>query len=131
MLGLHKLGLGPLGNDIFWRHMMSFAINHVLRELKHHARIPVPGPESWTLVGVADTHGFLKEGEIFVCVDSPHESRLLYLEGPTLVSRSPTIHPGDVQVVHAIGRPPPGSPFARESLRNTIVFSTRGMLSFP
>ena len=126
MLALHKLGLESPNNDIFWRQMMAFAVNHVLRELKHHARIPVPGTDSWTLVGVADVHGYLKEGEIFACVDSPHESGLIYLEGPTLVSRSPTIHPGDVQVVNAIGRPPPGSPFARESLRNTIVFSIKG-----
>ena len=131
MLGLHKLGLDPLIHDPFWRQMMDFAINHVLRELKHHARIPVPGRDSWTLVGVADVHGYLREGEIFACIDSPNESRLIYLEGPVLVSRSPTIHPGDVQVVYAIGRPPSDSPFARESLRNTIVFSTLGQSPLP
>ena len=99
----------------------------VLRELKHHARIPVPGPESWTLVGVADIHGQLEEGEIFACIDSPNDSRLIYLEGPCLISRSPTIHPGDIQMVHAIGRPPAGSALASESLRNTVVFSIQGM----
>ncbi|KAI8995541.1 RdRP-domain-containing protein [Trametes punicea] len=78
MLGLHKLGLGPLDGDYFWQQMMDFAINHVLRELKHHARIPVP--DSWTL---------------------------------------------------AIGRPLPGSPFERESLRNTVVFSTKGARPLP
>ncbi|RPD82652.1 RdRP-domain-containing protein [Lentinus tigrinus ALCF2SS1-7] len=131
MLGLHKLGLEPLKRDVFWRQMMAFAVNHVLRELKHRARIPVPGLDSWTLVGVADVHGYLGEGEVFVCVDSPNEAELVYLEGPILVSRSPTIHPGDVQVVHAIGKPPSGSPFARESLRNTIVFSIRGERPLP
>ncbi|KAI0724458.1 RdRP-domain-containing protein [Cerioporus squamosus] len=131
MIGLHKLGLDPLKYDIFWRQMMAFAVNHVLRELKHRARIPVPGLDSWTLVGVADVHGYLGEGEVFVCVDSPNEAGLIYLEGQTLVSRSPTIHPGDVQIVHAIGKPPAGSPFARESLRNTIVFSTKGERPLP
>lgn len=127
MLGLHKLGLEPLNGHKFWRQMMDFAINHVLRELKHHARIPVPGEESWTLVGVADVHHQLKQGEVFACIDSPDESSLIYLEGPTLISRSPTIHPGDVQVVHAIGRPPAGTPLAKETLRNTVVFSTQGV----
>ena len=127
ILNLHKLGLDPPNDDVFWRQAMDFAINHVLRELKHHARIPVPGPESWTLVGVADIHGQLEEGEIFACIDSPNESRLIYLEGPCLISRSPTIHPGDVQMVHAIGRPPAGSALASESLRNTVVFSIQGM----
>ncbi|KAI0361727.1 RdRP-domain-containing protein [Trametes cingulata] len=126
MLGLHKLGVGPLHGDRFWEQLMDFSINHVLRELKHHARIPVP--DSWTLVGVADVHGYLKEGEIFACVDSPNHTGLIYLEGRTLVSRSPIIHPGDVQIVHAIGRPPPGSPFEHESLRNTVVFSIKGEL---
>lgn len=125
MLGLHKLGVGS-PQDAFWRQMMDFAINHVLRELKHRARIPVPGLHSWTLVGVADVHGYLLEGEVFACIDSPLESDLIYLEGRVLVSRSPTIHPGDVQIVRAIGIPPPDSPFARESLRNTIVFSIQG-----
>ncbi|KAH9944464.1 RNA dependent RNA polymerase-domain-containing protein [Epithele typhae] len=125
MVNLHKLGVQPPHDD-FWRQMMDFAINHVLRELKHHARIPVPGSDCWTLVGVADVYGYLREGEVFACVDSPHESGLIYLSGDILVSRSPTIHPGDVQVVRAIGRPPPNSPFAREPLRNTVVFSIRG-----
>ncbi|KAI1797790.1 RdRP-domain-containing protein [Ganoderma leucocontextum] len=126
MLGLHKLGLGPPDGDVFWRQIMDFAINHVLRELKHHARIPVPGRDSWTLVGVADVHEQLREGEVFACIDSPNESSLIYLEGDILVSRSPTIHPGDAQVVQAIGRPPAGTPLAKETLRNTIVFSTQG-----
>ncbi|EJF66614.1 RdRP-domain-containing protein [Dichomitus squalens LYAD-421 SS1] len=131
MLGLHKLGLGPLDDDIFWRQMMDFAVNHVLRELKHRARIPVPGTDSWTLVGVADIHRELKEGEIFVCVDSPKEKGLIFLEGPCVVSRSPTIHPGDVQIATAIGRPRPGSHYDVESLRNTVVFSTTGSRPLP
>ncbi|GBE78383.1 RNA dependent RNA polymerase-domain-containing protein [Sparassis latifolia] len=129
MLSLHRLGVGPLSEDVFWQQMMDFAVNHVLRELKHHARIPVP--DGWTLVGVADVHGFLKEGEIFACIDSQDHSGLIYLEGPTLISRSPTIHPGDVQLVRAIGRPPPGSPFEKESLRNSVVFSIKGARPLP
>ena len=126
MLGLYKLGLEPFNEDAFWHQMMDFAMNHVLRELKHHARIPVPGMDSWTLVGVADVHKQLMEGEVFACIDSPNESGLIYLEGPILISRSPTIHPGDVQVVHAIGPPPADTPLAQELLRNTVVFSAQG-----
>ena len=29
--------------DPFYKHLLDFAINHVLRDLKHHARIPIPG----------------------------------------------------------------------------------------
>ncbi|KAI0778083.1 RdRP-domain-containing protein [Trametes elegans] len=128
--GLHKLGRSQLEGDDFWDEMMEFAANHVMRELKHHARIPVP--DSWTLVGVADVHGYLEEGEVFACIDSPKsEDGPIYLEGRALVSRSPTIHPGDVQVVTAIGPPPADSPFAHEPLPNTIVFSTKGKRPLP
>jgi RNA-dependent RNA polymerase len=122
MTSLDSLGL-DLPADSFYERMMEFAVHHVLRELKHHARIPVPG--GWTLVGVADNHNFLKEGQIFACV-KPEGSKALYLEGPILISRSPTIHPGDVQVAHAVGKPPKGSCFAIEPLPNTVVFSVQG-----
>lgn len=40
------------------------------------------------------------------------------------------IHPGDVQIVRAIGHPPPGSPFENKPLLNAVVFSIKGMISF-
>lgn len=123
LLHLHKRGVRDLLANKFWKRSIDFAVYHVLRELKNHARIPIP--DAWTLVGVADEHNFLKEGEIFACV-KPQNGGTLYLEGDILISRSPTIHPGDVQVVRAIGRPPPGSPFEKEPLPNTVVFSTKG-----
>src|SRR5215471_17849624 len=92
MISLDSLGIAPL-SDEFYGRMMEYAVHHVLRELKHHARIPIPG--GWTLVGVADVHNVLEEGQIFACV-KPEGSKSQYLEGPILISRSPTIHPGDV-----------------------------------
>ena len=47
-------------------------------------------------MGVADVHGLLREGEIFASFKNPDTGKTVYLEGPTLISRSPTIHPGDV-----------------------------------
>lgn len=120
MLTLAKLNVTDQLNDRFYRQMMDCAIYHVLRLLKNRARIPIPG--AWTLVGVADVHKFLKEGEIFACV-KPLEGPIIYLEGSVIISRSPTIHPGDVQIVHAIGEPPENSCFAQEPLYNTVVFS--------
>ena len=124
MNSLDKIGIDSLAGDKFYNKFFEFAQNHVLRELKHHARIPVPG--AWTLVGVADVHKYLKPGEIFACV-RPLNSSPIFLEGPVLISRSPTIHPGDIQVAFAIGRPPPGSCFEKEPLPNTVVFSVLGM----
>ena len=108
--------------DAFYNQVIRAAIFHILRDLKQRARIRVPG---WTLVGVADVHSYLKDGEVFVCIEERRGQRK-FLEGLVCVSRSPTIHPGDVQVARAIGKPPSDSPFFVEPLQNTIVFSTKG-----
>jgi len=128
LLHLDKLGIGNLLSNPFWKKAMNFSQYHILRELKNHARIPVPG--AWTLVGVADEHNYLDEGEIFACV-KPQSGGTIYLTGDILISRSPTIHPGDVQVARAIGAPPPGSPLEKEPLPNTVVFSTKGKRPLP
>lgn len=120
-----KLGLDSLARDSFFNLLFRIAVYHVLRDLKHRARIPIPN--AWNLVGVADTHRYLRENEVFVCINH-RERGVFYLEGPVLISRSPTIHPGDVQLAHAIGAPSKESCFAKESLPNTIVFSVRGEL---
>jgi len=123
MQSLAKLGLDSIYDDPFYTRLLKVGVYHILRDLKHHARIPIPG--AWTLVGVADVHDYLKEGEIFACVKH-HTEGVIFLEGPVLISRSPTIHPGDIQLVRAIGIPPERSFFAREPLFNTVVFSVQG-----
>ncbi|VDC02952.1 unnamed protein product [Peniophora sp. CBMAI 1063] len=125
---LAKLGLDHMVGDEFYRKVLEFAVNHILRDLKNHARIPIP--KGHTLVGVADVHGELKENEIYACVRKK-EGPAVYLEGPILVSRSPTIHPGDAQIAHAIGKPKRGSSFEIEPLPNMVVFSTKGARPLP
>src|SRR5882724_6613934 len=68
-----------------------------------------------------------------------------FLEGPVMISRSPTVHPGDVQMVSfsappvilaklttlrnevfAIGRPPDDSIFELNPLPNIVVFPCEG-----
>lgn len=127
MTGLAKLNMDNLARDPLFDQLLRLAVYHVLRDLKYRARIPIPN--AWTLIGVADTHSYLKEDEVFVCIKHP-EKGSFYLEGPVLISRSPTIHPGDVQLAMAVGGPRQGSPFAREPLPNTVVFSVQGGLYF-
>lgn len=136
MLNLHKLKVGlqfEAGaslnlNDPFLDRAIEFAANHVLRVMKHKARIPVKG--SYTLVGVVDVHGWLKPNEVFVCIQNRDE-RPEYIRGKVLITRSPQVHPGDVQFVEAIGQPPPDSPFAEEKFPNCVVFSSLGERSIP
>lgn len=123
LLQLEKLGINSLPDDEFYKQVLEYGMNHVLRDLKNRARIPVPG--AWTLVGVADVHRYLAPNEIFACI-KPINGGRRYLKGRVVVSRSPTIHPGDVAIVTAIGEPPPGCCFAEEPLTNTVVFSVLG-----
>lgn len=106
----------------FLQRLALLSKGHILRELKHHARIPVP--DSWTLVGVADEWDGLDEGEIYVNVNEPNGSGSIWLEGEVLVSRSPTVHRGDAQFHQAMGEPPEGSPYCK--LSNLIIFSVKG-----
>lgn len=84
MYNLHKLGVPMQNQDPFYRHLMDFSINHVLRDLKHHARIPIPG---YTLVGVADVHGWLQPNEVFACITNQQTRKLEYLEGNMVITR--------------------------------------------
>lgn len=69
LLQLHHLQLSlsapgsKEGLVSFLSRVLKFATNHILRDLKYKARIPVPN--AWTLVGVADEYDYLKEDEIY------------------------------------------------------------------
>lgn len=94
---------------------LAFAATHVLREIKFRARIPVP--ESYTLIGVSDEWGCLRKGEIYATVRDERNGVHLKIEGKVLITRSPQIHPGDVQFAKAV------RPQELEHLNNVIVFS--------
>ncbi|KIM20750.1 hypothetical protein M408DRAFT_333825 [Serendipita vermifera MAFF 305830] len=134
LLNLHKINVDPESTQhdgqliSFIRRSLKFAVNHVLRDLKYKARIPVP--DAWTLVGVADEYGYLKEGEIYAYVCTI-DGKKQYIEGPVMISRSPTVHPGDARMVRAIGKPPENAPAGLARLTNCVVFSCKGERSLP
>ncbi|KAJ7037508.1 RdRP-domain-containing protein [Mycena alexandri] len=103
---------------------LAYATTHVLREIKHRAHILIPG--SYTLIGVSDEWDCLEEGEIFATVVPDNRAGVdLAITGRVLITRSPQIHPGDVQFVRAVRRP------QLEHLRNVVVFSCKGSRSLP
>ncbi|KAJ7456436.1 RdRP-domain-containing protein [Mycena latifolia] len=102
---------------------LAYATTHILREIKHRAHIPVPG--SYTLIGVSDEWDCLDEGEIYATVVDDRTGLNLPITGRLLITRSPQIHPGDVQFVTAVRKP------QLEHLRNVVVFSCRGSRSLP
>ncbi|CCM04578.1 uncharacterized protein FIBRA_06759 [Fibroporia radiculosa] len=126
-------------NDPFFLGLREYGIQHVLRDLKTRARIPVPN--SYLLVGVADEgpaytkqgHSVyqLKNGQIFACVQESPDAKPIWLKGLCFITRSPTVHPGDVQRVTAIGKPdvPDGQICLFEHMKNVVVLPTVGCRS--
>ncbi len=113
--------------DKFLRSVVEAAILRELRLLKHKARITVP--EGITLFGIMDETGFLEEGQVFVTFDT----MLGRYESPpgnrkVIVTRSPALHPGDIQIAKNIV--PPVGHMLRD-LSNCIVFSQRGKRDLP
>ncbi|KAJ7632964.1 RNA dependent RNA polymerase-domain-containing protein [Roridomyces roridus] len=138
---LEKLGLDlqakhrtPGIDNAFFKQLRQVAMNDVLREIKHSARIPIS--ESYLLVGVADegpaykkagyTNVFeLPPGKIYACVQRYHDEPPIWLEGSCTISRSPVAHVGDVQRVQAIGKPPKGMLCLFEGLKNVVVLPSQ------
>ncbi|KAE8266717.1 hypothetical protein A4X09_0g5627 [Tilletia walkeri] len=105
----------------FLRHCVVASLTHALRAIKYRCRVPVP--ESVTLMGILDETGELAEGEIYVSV-RPKKGKRTVMEGQCLVTRSPMMHPGDVQFAYAIGDLEKGHPL--RALHNCVVFSSKG-----
>ncbi|KAL4069320.1 RdRP-domain-containing protein [Scleroderma citrinum] len=113
------LGDGQMGycSDLL-TNSLKCAETHILRELKYRAHITVPG--SFTLYGVSDEWDCLNEGEIYATVVDPRKGIYEEIEGVIAITRSPQIHPGDVQLVKAVRRE------ELKHLTNVVVFSCKG-----
>lgn len=136
-IGLPKLvkQLGSMGIEYRRDSFLTSAIEHVvlreLRLLKHKARIPVK--KGVTLFGVMDETGFLNEGEVYITYDRSYGNNSSYVnttlkDGPVIVTRSPALHPGDIQLA-SMATPPDGH--ALLNLKNCIVFSQKGSRDLP
>ncbi|KAF8635589.1 hypothetical protein AX15_000237 [Amanita polypyramis BW_CC] len=119
----------------FLRQVRQIAMLSVLRDIKHGARIPVS--DGYLLVGVADEGPVykekghkdvftLKEGQIYACVQDSPDDEPVWLQGPCTVSRSPVVHPGDIQRVEAIGKPPEDRLCLFAKLKNVVVLPSTG-----
>lgn len=112
----------------FVEECYDLMIVQCLRDLKYRARIPLQ--KSYTLVGVADEDHILEPDSIYACVQFPNRSPQ-YLKGSFAISRSPSLHPGDVRVVTAVGRLDPTKAPRLSSLINCVVFPVKGERSLP
>lgn len=97
-------------------------------DAKFQAQIPIPG--SYKVLGVCDEYDVLNEGQIYVRAEGKT------IAGKVLIYRSPVIHPGDVQLVHAVDdnalQKSAGNKFSTlNKLDNVVVFSTQGARPLP
>ncbi|MCJ1469462.1 hypothetical protein MMC07_008095 [Pseudocyphellaria aurata] len=111
-------------DDDFLRNALELVILVQLRELKHKSRILVE--EGLTVYGIMDETGFLQEGQVYIPVQT--EDGSMIVEGRVVVTRSPALHPGDVQLADAIDVPK-DSPLRQ--LHNCLVFSSKGERDLP
>ncbi len=122
---LDGLGL-PFQADNFLSKTLEMAVLVQLRELKHRSRIPVK--MGVTLYGIMDETGYLQEGEIFCVSDSEADGRSVITGRDIVITRSPALHPGDIQLVTAV-TVPADSPL--NDLHNCVVFSQKGQRDLP
>ncbi|CAI4220129.1 unnamed protein product [Parascedosporium putredinis] len=128
---LHKRKI-DYRTDPFLRSLVESVVLRELRLLKHKARIPVR--KGVTLFGVMDETGYLEPDEVYVTFDQTSQGNIpnpienTLKDGVVLVTRSPALHPGDIQV--ALQKTPPkGHPL--RALRNCIIFSQKGDRDLP
>lgn len=115
--------------DQFMRSVVEVAVLRELRLMKQKARIPIE--QGVTLFGIMDETGYLEQGEIYITFDKAPfigchaldlDNRLM------LVTRSPALHPGDIQIATNI-IPPEHHPL--RALSNCVVFSQKGTRDLP
>ena len=124
---LHDIG-HPYQADEFLTHCVEMALLHQVREMKYRGRISLDSTQGATLYGIMDETDFLQEGQVYVAVKRPGWTRSVLSGGRLAVTRSPAMHPGDVQLVSAV-EAPPDSPL--NELSNCIVFSSKGTRDLP
>ncbi|KAI0856865.1 RNA dependent RNA polymerase-domain-containing protein [Xylaria cubensis] len=120
--------------DPFLCSIVEAVVLREVRLLKHKSRIPVD--QGVTLFGIMDEFKYLDADEVFITFDKQQitfnkkqgASYLDLNDKLVIVTRSPALHPGDIQIRRAI-IPPPGHPL--RSLSNCIVFSQEGDRDLP
>lgn len=124
---LENMGL-DYTKEAFLNAVVEASLLREVRLLKHKARIPIS--DGVTLFGIMDETGYLKDGQVFIHFDTtsgcfkppPTNGQLVF------VTRSPALHPGDVQQAW-VRVPPEGHPLRMHM--NVLVFSQHGSRDLP
>ena len=117
---LFYMGIDVFEDRFLWSIIeLTVLIN--LRELKHRGRIPIE--KGVTLYGIMDETDTLQEGEVYVSTTGKEP-----ILGTIAVTRSPALHPGDIQLANAVSI---SEDCPLRHLFNCVVFSQRGQRDLP
>ncbi|KAL5318216.1 hypothetical protein ACEPPN_013275 [Leptodophora sp. 'Broadleaf-Isolate-01'] len=122
---LAALGL-EFRSDRFLCDILELSVLMEVKTLKHRARYPVS--MGLTLYGIMDETGILEENQIFCTFQSEAGKKKIVTKKNVVVTRSPALHPGDIQLVDAVDVPR-DSPLMQ--LSNCICFSQKGDRDLP
>jgi len=123
---LDEVGIDYQG-DQFLSGVVEMVVVSRLQDIKYRGRITVE--QGLTLYGIMDETGYLQEGEIYVVSEKgPEGGRVELIKDNVVITRSPAMHPGDIQVVNAVSVPD-HSPL--KELMNVVVFSQHGDRDLP
>jgi hypothetical protein len=115
----------PVHEDSFLCAVVELAAMVRLRELKYKGRIPIE--KGVKLMGAMDHTGTLQEGEIY-CPWLDSDGHRNVFVGQVAITRSPTNHPGDVQLAQSVDVAI-NSPL--RELHNLVLFSQYGERDLP
>ncbi|KAI9697852.1 MAG: hypothetical protein M1820_007639 [Bogoriella megaspora] len=118
---LQDIGLS-FQNDEFLTNFVEMGSLFLLREMKYRGRYRLNKTQGITLYGIMDETGYLEEGEIYVPIER-REGRQELTGGRVAITKSPVMHPGDIQIVRPV-EVPQDSPLI--ALHNCVVFSSKG-----
>ncbi|KAF3483720.1 RNA-dependent RNA polymerase [Arthroderma uncinatum] len=113
-------------HDPFLHRVMELTTLLKLRDLKYRARIRVPN--AITLYGIMDETGYLGKNEIYCAYLAENGRREILVRNNIVITRSPALHPGDIQLVNAVDVPA-NSPLRK--LHNCVAFSQHGARDLP
>jgi hypothetical protein len=122
---LHELGIN-FHNDKFISVVLEAIVLAKLRDIKYRGRIPIE--KGCTLYGIMDETGYLQEGQVYIVTEHAEHGKQIIVGQQVVVTRSPALHPGDIQIARAVDIPA-SSPL--NALSNVIVFSQFGSRDLP
>lgn len=96
---LFRAGLNCVNCEFLFNAMIAFRAQCLSELLK--GRLPLGIDKGCSVIGVLDEAGVLEEDEVFLQCSDLQTGKVIGVEGPVVVGRSPCLHKGDVQPLKA------------------------------